>query len=140
VRPFRYCADPVCLAATAAYLLNRLWIAPHWGSSAPFLTAHFADLLLVPSALPLLLWLQRRTGLRLHDQPPQTGEILVATGWWALLFEGVFPPLLHRGVGDPLDVLAYAAGALLAALCWRHSPTLAPPAGKLRLPAPGAVQ
>ena len=33
---------------------------------------------------------------------------------WAALFEIAFPRLLGRGVGDPLDVLAYAVGALLA--------------------------
>ena len=122
-RPFRYCAEPLALASALAYAVNRLWLAPHWGAAAPFLTRYFDDVLLLPVALPLLLWLQRRTGLRPHDRPPTAGEILVAFALWALLFEGIFPRALGRGVGDPLDVLAYAAGALVAGSVWtRRAP------------------
>ena len=117
-RRFRYCADPIFLTGIAAYAANRLWLAPLWGASAPFLTQYFADVLLIPCALPLLLWLQRHTGLRTHDRAPTRGEILGALALWSVLFEGVFPRALGRGISDPIDVLAYAAGALVAACSW----------------------
>jgi hypothetical protein len=130
-RRFRYCADPLALAATAAYVLNRAWLAPRWGQDVPFLTAHFADLLLVPVALPLLLWLQRRTGLRTDDRLPSAAEIFTATAVWALLLEVVLPPLLGRGVADPRDVLAYFAGAVVAWGCWARSTSARPGAPSL---------
>lgn len=118
MRPFRYGFDPIFLAGVLLYALNRLCLAPRWGGAAPFLTNFLGDLLLIPCALPLLLLLQRLTGLRTHDLPPTRGEIAGTLLLWAALFEIVFPRLLGRGVGDPLDVLAYSAGALLAALAW----------------------
>ena len=118
MRPFRYALDPVFLASTLLYVLNRTWLASRSGGAAPFLTDHFDDVLLIPCALPLLLWLQRVTGLRQHDRPPAHGEIFGTLALWAVLFECVFPRVLGRGVGDPLDVLAYAAGALIAGWLW----------------------
>lgn len=118
MRPFRYGLDPVCLAGVLLYVLNRLCLTPRWGGAVPFLGNHFADVLLIPCALPLLLWLQRITRLRTHDRPPTPGEIATTLVLWAALFEIAFPRLLGRGVGDPLDVLAYAAGALLAGFAW----------------------
>lgn len=115
---FRYLADPVFLGSALAYAANRCWLAPHWGDAVPFLTRHFSDVLLIPCALPLLVWLQRHAGLRLHDRPPTSGEILGTLALWSALFEGIFPSLLDRGVRDFYDVLAYAAGAVLAGFLW----------------------
>ena len=118
MRPFRYGLDPICLASALLYALNRLVLVPRWGGAVPFLGNHFGDLLLIPCALPLLLWLQRGARLRTHDLPPTTGEIAGTLALWAVLFECVFPRLLGRGVGDLLDVLAYAAGAVAARIAW----------------------
>lgn len=125
MRPFRYCLDPVFLAGGLLYALNRVCLAPRWGVAAPFLTNHFADLLLIPCALPVLLWLQRLARLRTHDLPPTPGEIGGTLALWAVLFEIVFPHFAGRGVGDPLDLLAYAGGALLASFAWalHHRPS-----------------
>ena len=128
MRPFRYGLDPVFLAGVLLYTLNRVCFAPLWGATAPFLTDYFGDLLLIPCALPLLLWLQR-IGASANPRPSATpGEI----GWtlvlWAVLFEVVFPHFSGWGVSDPLDVLAYAMGAWLANCAWalHHSaPTTA---------------
>jgi len=102
------------------YALNRWVVAPRAHSA--FLSDHFNDLLLIPCALPLFLQVQRVLGLRRHDEPPRVGEILVHLVVWSLLFE-VAGPHLMRTVGDPLDVAAYAAGALFAG-CWWHRETL----------------
>ena len=118
MRPFRYGLDPVFLAGVLLYTLNRVCFAPLWGATAPFLTDYFGDLLLIPCALPLLLWLQRIARLRTHDLRPTPSEIGWTLALWAVLFEVAFPHFSGWGVSDPLDVLAYAMGAWLANCAW----------------------
>lgn len=117
MRPFRYLLDPLCLVACALYAVNRWIVKPHVAS--PFLRGHFNDLLLIPCALPLLLWMQRRLGLRRHDRFPSLGEIALHLGVWAVIAEWIGPRWLHHGVGDLWDVVAYTAGAIAAAFLWR---------------------
>ncbi len=109
--------EPLCLAACALYAVNRWIVKPHVASS--FLHGHFNDLLLIPCALPLLLWIQRRAGLRTHDRFPSLGEIALHLGVWAAIAEFIGPRWLHHGIGDPWDVVAYTAGAIAAAILWR---------------------
>jgi len=118
VSRFRYAADPLCLASCALYVTNCTLWKPHSGSV--FLRAHFNDLLLIPCALPLILWLHRQMGWRADDRPPRAGEIALHLGVWALIAE-VFAPLLFRATGDALDVLAYTTGAVIAFAWWSHS-------------------
>jgi len=116
VSPFRYGFDPLCLFGCGAYALNRWVLKPvvlH-----PFLQGQWNDLWLIPCALPWLLWAQRWFGLRTHDRPPTAGEIGLHLVVWSVLCEVIGPGLM-RVTGDPLDVLAYAAGALLAWVVWR---------------------
>jgi hypothetical protein len=116
LKPFRYWRDPLCLVCCALYALNRWGLKPHVHS--PFLRGQFDDLLLIPCALPLVLWLQRKLGLRKHDVPPTVSEIAFHLAVWSVLFE-VIGPRIMRVTGDPLDVLAYVAGGLVAALWWQ---------------------
>ena len=60
MKRFGYLRDPLCIAACALYLLNRGGLREHIGGV--FLRGHFNDLLLIPAALPLVLWVQRRIG------------------------------------------------------------------------------
>ena len=125
MQKFRYLADPVFVFSASAYALNRFIAAPVWGSEVPFLPNHFGDVLLIPCALPILLWLQRITRLRNHDRFPTVAEIVGTLVLWSVLFEWFFPCFVHRGVSDPLDVLAYSLGALLSGIAWhwpRHAP------------------
>jgi len=115
VKPFRYWRDPLCLSCCALYALNRWAVKPHVHS--PFVRGHFNDLLLIPCALPFLLWLQRRLGLRPHDQPPTVGEIAFHLVIWSVLFEVIGPQLL-RVTGDAFDVLAYVFGGVFAGVWW----------------------
>jgi hypothetical protein len=115
VKSFRYWRDPLCLSCCALYLLNRWAVKPH--SHSVFLRGHFNDLLLIPCALPLLLWLQRKLGLRPHDGPPTAGEIAFHLAIWSVLFEVVGPHVL-RVTGDALDVLAYVLGSVVAGIWW----------------------
>lgn|SRR5690606_3233663 len=113
---FRYARDPVCLVACACYALNR-WCVPA-AMKGIFLRGHFADVLFVPAALPIVLWVQRRLGIRESDTMPRPGEVLLHLAVWSLAAEVLGPRLFERATGDPWDILAYAAGSLIALLFW----------------------
>jgi hypothetical protein len=103
----------------AAYMANRWVLKPHIHSA--FFHGYFNDLLLIPCALPPVLWLHRRLGLRKHDDPPRTSEVLFHLAVWSALFEWIGPHLVRHATGDPLDVAAYGAGAGFALIYWRIS-------------------
>ncbi len=119
VKPFRYAADPLCLSACGAYAVNRLWLKSWIGGA--FLRGHFNDLLLIPAALPLVLWLHARLGWRQGDEMPGAPEIALHTGIWAVACEWIGPRFIHHSVGDVADVFCYAAGAIAAGLWWNRS-------------------
>ncbi|MES2308980.1 MAG: class I SAM-dependent methyltransferase [Verrucomicrobiota bacterium] len=112
---FRYARDPLSLASCFLYLLNRLVLKPHFPSH--ILHWYFNDLLLIPCALPLILWLQRKLKLRLHDLPPTASEIFFHLAIWSILFEIISPHLIHA-TGDPVDVIAYCFGGLFSWVFW----------------------
>jgi len=117
--PFRYLLDPLCLLACLFYALNRWAIAPL--AASPFLQGTFNDLLLIPAALPPVLWLQRRLGWRVHDLPPTPGEVLIHWLVWSIVCEGIAPLFLPSAVADWRDIAAYATGAVFAGLWWSRA-------------------
>lgn len=126
MKRFGYWRDPLCLLAVVLYALNRWLIAPHTHTS--FLHGYFDDFLLIPAALPFVLWLQHQLGLRPDDHYPTPGEILFHLGIWSLICEVLGPHLFPHAVGDPLDVLAYTCGALVAWVGWKQSAPIPTPA------------
>lgn len=122
MKRFGYLRDPLCLAACFLYVLNRGWLREHVGGV--LLHGYFNDLLLIPAALPVVLWLQRRLGLRTDDQPPRWREITLHLAAWAVMAELVAPHLFARATADWRDAIAYTVGALGAGLWW-HTPALA---------------
>jgi hypothetical protein len=112
---FRYCGDGLFLASSALYVINRWLVKPY--AVSPFLRGHFNDLLLIPCALPPLLWLHRLLGLRAHDSPPTVAEIAVHWFVWSLVCEVVGPAFLPR-TADVWDILCYAVGALVSGVWW----------------------
>jgi hypothetical protein len=119
-RGFAYLADKTFLAACFLYATNRFWGKPHFGDSIPFLRCHFDDCLLVPAALPPLLYVFRKLGLRRDDSPPSLREVAEWTFLWAVTFEWAFPRFLGRGIGDWRDVIAYAVGGLVSWRLWQR--------------------
>jgi hypothetical protein len=115
---FLYYRDPLFMTCSGLYAVNRWIVKPHTHDA--FLRGHFNDLLLIPCALPLILQLQRWLGLRLHDAPPAIREIAFHLFIWSVLFECI-GPLIMKTTGDPLDVLCYAVGAVVAGLWWRRN-------------------
>lgn len=113
---FAYWRDPIFVASSVAYSLNR-WVAPAVLHAAAW-RGHFADVLLVPVGLPLWLWLERRVGWREDDRMPRWQEIAFVLAVWSAGAELVAPHLFTRATGDVWDLAAYAGGALAAGLAW----------------------
>ena len=116
---YRYLRDPLFLLALALYLANRCGLLP---GPTLILRSYLNDLICIPFWVPILLWFQRQAGLRKNPGPPGASEILIPLIVWSVVFEIVLPrlgPFRELAVADHLDVLCYAAGALLAAVFWR---------------------
>jgi hypothetical protein len=113
-----YLADPLCWSGIAVYLLNRLFLRMGYLHGNAFFRGHLCDLLLLPCALPPLLFVYRCLGLRVHDRPPTWLEIGLHLTGWSLFFEWIGPVYLHRGTADLWDVVAYTTGAGIAGLVW----------------------
>ena len=128
-RPFRYLADPLCIASLSLYTLNRFYLKPHhiggW-----FTHGYLNDILCLPLFLPMILRAQTLLRLRPHNKPPQLWEILQHWLIFSLLFEVLLPRLPHTfdTTADPRDILAYLTGGLLAHAFWhRHAKSPFPP-------------
>ena len=115
---FRYWRDPVFLLAAAAYAINR-WLVPA-AMQAPWWHDHFADVLLIPTGLPLWLWLERRIGWRRDDHLPRWREIAFVCVTWTVAAELVAPRVFPQATGDGWDAVAYFVGAAVAGLVWQR--------------------
>jgi|SRR6478672_3903850 len=118
MRRFLYLRDPLFILGCAAYVVNRWLVKPHVHAS--FFHSHFNDCWLIPCALPPVLWVHRRLGLRFSDAPPGLSEIAAHLVFWSLLFEWIGPHFVSHAVSDPLDAVAYAIGALVAGCWWQR--------------------
>jgi hypothetical protein len=102
-----------------AYLLNRCVFKAAFANS--FLHNYFNDVLLIPAALPVMLWIQRGLKLRAHNHLPTWSEMLFHLAVWAMICEFIGPALFHHGRSDLWDVAAYTIGGVAACLWWnRH--------------------
>lgn len=119
VARFKYLGDPVFLGAASLYLLNRFVLKKGFGGECTLLRNHWDDFLLLPAALPPLLWSFHKLGLRAVPAPPSGAEIIKWTALWSLTFEWVFPYLFHKGTADWKDILCYVGGAILGWGLWR---------------------
>lgn len=128
MKAFAYGRDPLCLIAIGLYAINRWLLKPTL--DLRFLHDHFNDVLLIPAALPLVLWGQRQLGWRTHDLSPDAGEITLHLIVWSLIAEVAGPHLFDHATGDWRDLVAYTAGAIIAGLWWHrsgHTPTVKQP-------------
>lgn len=126
VNRFPYLRDRLFLAATVSYGLNRWLIKPL--SLSPFMHGQFNDLLLIPAALPVVLWIQRRTGLRTQDGFPSWSDISLHLLVWSVICEFIGPVCLHRGTADLSDVAAYTIGGVASGIWWNHRARTVPKA------------
>lgn len=125
---FGYLQDKLFLSALTIYALNKLLILPHFSGFLHshafwlwiFLHGHLNDFLLMPAALPVVLWLHRRLAWRNHDAPPGWGEMAGHLVVWSVMCKLIGPRYLHLGVADPWDLLCFAAGGIAACVWWHH--------------------
>jgi hypothetical protein len=118
--PFLYLRDPLFLFCLATYFVNRFVLKKIWDSG--FVHEHLNDLICIPFWVPIMLFCQRRLGLRSSDESPRPGELVIPLLIWSWLFEIILPRTeLMAGycVADYLDIVYYALGALMAAVFWR---------------------
>jgi len=118
MRRFDYLRDPLFLVGCIAYAVNRWGVKPHFHSG--FFHSQFNDLWLIPCALPTVLWLHRRLGLRQTDAVPQFPEITLHLVFWSVLFEWIGPHFVKHTTGDFADFIAYTVGAVVAAVWWHR--------------------
>lgn len=126
MRRFDYLQDGLFILALSTYAVNRLLILPHLGGffrshlswSWSFVHSHLDDLLMMPAALPVVLWIQRQLRWRAHDGPPGWDEMAGHLILWSVICKFVGPRYLHIGVADPWDVLCFAVGGVGACAWW----------------------
>jgi hypothetical protein len=117
---FQYLRDPLFLGCVVMYFLNRWALKPLWQGG--FVHAHLNDLICIPFWVPIMLWVQRRLGLREWDGPPLASEILIPLFAWSWFFEIALPPsglVGSRAVADHQDIVYYSLGSALAACFWQ---------------------
>jgi len=117
VKRYWFWRDELWWSCCSLYGLNRWFIKPHTHNL--FLRGQFNDLLLIPCALPLILQIQQWVRLRKQNTAPEFGEIFFHLAIWSVLFE-VIGPHIMKTIGDPLDVVAYVVGGILAGLWWQR--------------------
>lgn len=116
---FRYCRDPLFVACFAVYWMN--WFLEGCHRSLPWFESYLNDVICIPFWVPIMLWANRKLGLRRHDGPPEASEIIIPLVIWAMVFEWILPHLANwkdLAVADPIDVLCYAIGAFVASAYW----------------------
>jgi hypothetical protein len=122
---FRYLTDRIFLLSVALYAVNRWAVKPALPADEVFLRGYFNDLLVIPCALPPLLFVHRLLRVRHTDAPPDAFEVTLHLFIWSIFFE-LFAPAVSRARADVWDVVAYATGGFVSWALWNR--------GALRLP------
>jgi hypothetical protein len=118
---FRYLRDPLFITAIILYFLNRFLLKVAF--PVGFFRDHLNDLICIPFWVPIMLFTERKLGLREADVPPQWYEILIPLVMWSFVFELWLPRIgyfQHLAISDPFDILWYTIGAAVAASFWAH--------------------
>jgi hypothetical protein len=106
------------MASLVLYAINRFYLKPHhiggW-----FTHGYLNDVLCLPLFVPMSLYAQHVIGLRRHERYPRAWEILQHFVAFTVVFQLIMPryPKIFITAGDPLDIIAYLAGGILAG-CW----------------------
>ncbi|MDC0267910.1 hypothetical protein OAK97_01240 [bacterium] len=113
--PFRR-LDPFWLVSLFFYTGHRLWqyISPASG----WMSSYWNDIWMLPCALPPVLCLYERLGLRRVDLQLSLPEILWHGLLWGMMAEWLGPMFFQHVTGDPWDLLAYGVGGGMLYLRW----------------------
>ena len=116
---FGYLRDPLFVICFSAYWINRYLESVDL--SANIFRSYLNDLICIPFWVPIILFVHRRLGIRIHDEPPRALEIVIPLVLWSVIFEVVLPTTQAwsgLAIADPADVLCYSIGALAGAAFW----------------------
>ncbi len=83
--------------------------------------SYFNDILMIPCALPLVLWVHAQLGWRSPESVPSGREVLGHLVLWSIIAEFVGPRLMAHPFADLRDIAAYSLGASMAFLWWQYS-------------------
>ena len=104
------------LFISAAILTTANEIIERSGYSIPYLNSYLDDLACFPVVLTIglafLRWMQRSRSYVLSK-----AQVVLAVIYFSVVFEGILPAVSENYTRDPLDVIAYSAGAFLF---WRY--------------------
>ena len=103
---------PLFICATALTLANAA--LERLASPIPFIHAYLDDVLCFPVVLTLALALLRM--LKGNDHRLSSFQIGAAVIYFSIVFEWMLPRVSASYTGDALDVIAYAAGAMMFAV------------------------
>lgn len=117
---YKHIRDPLFVAAIILYCVNKLMLLRYGLMGGTFFESYLSDILMIPILLPILIWVVSKAGWRDLGTRPTHWEILATLIPVILVCEYIGPIYLRRGVADPLDILAYAAGGFVSWLYWNH--------------------
>jgi len=112
-RKYLYCFEPISVASTFIYILNRFLLKPYLFSQNKFVHFYLNDLLTFPVAFPFLLYIFRILHLRRKHDMPSLSECIIWLIVWSTIFELIGPYYFHQGTSDPLDIVCYSVGLVL---------------------------
>ena len=119
-KKFKYLLDPLFLFSLIIYCINKLSFLKYGSWNYKFLIYYLNDLLLIPVAVPIVLYFSKVLKLRDIYSPPTFLEIIVPLAIWSISFEFVGPLYFGKGTSDPIDVFAYCLGGLISWLLWNR--------------------
>lgn len=117
--PFQYFRDPLFRCCVAIYLFNRWVLKPAFDWT--FLHGYLNDVICLPIWGTVVVAITARLGVRDRTAPPQGWELVVMLLIWSAMFEvwaPTHPYLSKYTIGDPWDMLAYAAGGFASLMFW----------------------
>lgn len=101
------------------YLVNRGLIQPCFSVKYPGIANCLRDFLVVPCLCSVWLFSYRLLGIKVIHYPPTAFDLAFSWVFFSVLLEFILPTFFGLGVSDPIDVLWYAVGTILAMLVWR---------------------
>lgn len=103
--------NPLFLAASGAYWLNRFLLS--WLDLRHLQVPYLNDVLCLPVALTLALFLQQRFFPASARQRLHPGQVVFAFLYFSVFFEGLLPAWSGLYTRDAWDLAAYACGGLI---------------------------
>ncbi|MGV3642182.1 MAG: hypothetical protein ACO1NZ_16780 [Adhaeribacter sp.] len=103
--------NPLFLVSSGAYLVNRFLLS--WLELRQYQVPYLNDVLCLPVALTLALFLQQRLFPASARQRLHPGQVVFAFLYFSVFFEGLLPAYSRQYTLDAWDLAAYALGGII---------------------------